>query len=610
MKRFTAALLTSVLILVLAFPAFAQDSTGPIVILHTNDIHSSTESLPAVAAIKKGLESQYGSDYVTLVDAGDAIQGSPIGTLSEGSAPVDALNFLGYDYAIPGNHEFDYSLETFLSLAESRAEYTYLACNFLNASGQALLAPYAISDYGEVQVAYVGIATPETLTKSDPIHFQDESGTYIYSFCEDAQGEALYHSVQSAVDSAREVGADYVVAIAHLGMNGSTPVWSSSSVIANTTGIDVMIDGHSHEVYQQQVANRDGESIPLVQTGTRLENLGQITIDPTADQITTQLIPLTSDDLPQDPDTAAFLAQLNGNFEEKLNQVISTTAYPLQATEENGDWAVRVRETNLGNLVADAYRWAMGADVALINGGGIRADIPAGDITYSSLLNVQPFGNELCLVAASGQEILDALEVGAMRYPESSGGLLQVSGLAYTINSAVSSSVVLSDHSGFVSVDGPYRVTDVMVGGQPLDLDKTYTVASHNFLIKSGGDGINVFQDNPLIKDCTILDNQALINYFTQALSTSSSAYQNPGGEGRITIVSEPVTTGPESQPEPQPGSESRSYTVRPGDSLWSIAARELGSGSRWQELYSLNRDTVRNPSLIYVGQVLELPQP
>lgn len=393
MKRLATALLAAVLALTLSLPAFAQDSAGPIVILHTNDIHSSTENLPAVAGIKKELESQYGSGCVTLVDAGDAIQGSPIGTLSEGSAPVDALNFLGYDYAIPGNHEFDYGLEAFLSLAEDQAEYTYLACNFLNASGEELLAPYAISDYGETQVAYVGIATPATLTKSDPVHFQDESGTYIYSFCEDSQGEALYRSVQSAVDSAREEGADYVVAIAHLGMAGSTPVWSSSAVIANTTGIDVMIDGHSHEVYQQQVTNRDGESVPLVQTGTRLENLGQVTIDPTIGQITTQLISLTSGDLPQDSETAAFLEQLNGTFEEQLSQVISTTSYSLKATDENGSWAVRVQETNLSDLVADAYRWAMGADVALINGGGIRADIPAGDITYGSLLSVQPYGN-------------------------------------------------------------------------------------------------------------------------------------------------------------------------------------------------------------------------
>ena len=615
MKKILSLLLTAALVLGLALPAMAAEST-PVVILHTNDVHTATDGYAAVAACRQEMEAQYGADRVTLVDAGDAIQGGPIGTLTQGESLVDIMNYVGYDYAIPGNHEFDYGMDVLLDLAENKAQYTYLSCNLLDGAGESVFAPYAVEDYGDVQVAYVGISTPETLTKSNPTHFQDGSGSYIYSFCEDSSGQALYTAVQNAVDSARADGADYVVALAHLGMEGTTAQWTSSAVIANTTGIDLVIDGHSHEAYQQQVSNLEGEAVDLVQTGTQLANLGCVILDPATGDITTQLISLEGEDVPADPDTQAYLAQINSQFEQELNQVVGSTAVELKATAENGyDWAVRVEETNLGNLVADAYRWALGADIGLCNGGGVRADIPVGDITYQSLLSVQPYGNELCLVEATGQEVLDALEMGARLYPESSGGFLQVSGVTFTIDASIPSSVRLSDQGAFLGVDGPYRVTDVKVNGQSLELDQVYTVSSHNYLIKSGGDGFTMFQDNTLLKDCVILDNQALINFFVEGLGGQvGEDYQNPAGQGRITIVNTSVQPQePEEQPqepeEPAEQPQSRTYTVQKGDSLWRIAAKELGSGRRWQEIYELNRGVISNPSLIFVGQELKLPQ-
>lgn len=617
MKRIATLLLTAVLVLGLAAPAMAADSAS-VVILHTNDVHTSTDGYAAVAAYRAEMEKQYGSDRVTLVDAGDAIQGGPIGTLTKGASLVDIMNEVGYDFAIPGNHEFDYGMDVLLDLARSRAQYTYLSCNLLDRDGNTVFAPYVVEDYGDVQVAYVGISTPETLTKSNPTHFQDGNGTYIYSFCEGGNGQDLYTAVQGAVDSARAEGADYVVALAHLGMEGTTSVWSSGAVIAHTTGIDVLIDGHSHEVYQQQAANLDGELVDLVQTGTQLANLGCILLDPATGDITTQMISLEGENVPTDPDTQSYLDQVNGQFEEELNRVVGSTSVQLKATAENGfDWAVRVSETNLGDLVADAYRWSLGADIGLCNGGGVRADIAAGDLTYQDLLSVQPYGNELCLVEATGQEILDALEMGARLYPESSGGFLQVSGVTFTIDASVPSSVKLSDQGAFLGVDGPYRVTDVKVGGQPLELDKVYTVSSHNYLIKSGGDGFTMFQDNTLLKDSVMLDNQALIDFVIGGLNGQvGTDYQNPAGQGRITILnasSQPDET-PETQPETEPETttpeaQNRIYTVQKGDSLWRIAAKELGSGRRWQEIYELNRSAISNPALIFVGQELKLPQ-
>ena len=616
MKKLASLLLTAALVLGLALPATASDAS-PVVILHTNDVHTATDRYAAVAAYRTEMEQQYGTDRVTLVDSGDAIQGGPIGTLTEGASLVDIMNYLGYDYAIPGNHEFDYGMDVLLNLAENRAQYTYLSCNLLDQSGQSVFAPYAVADYGDVQVAYVGVSTPETLTKSDPTHFQDDVGNYIYSFCEGGNGQDLYTAVQNAVDASRAEGADYVVALAHLGMEGTTSQWTSSAVIANTTGIDVVIDGHSHEAYQQEVSNKAGEPVALVQTGTQLANLGCLILDPATGEVTTQLLSLEGEDTPVDSDTQAYLAQVNSQFEEELQQVVGSTSVSLKATAENNyDWAVRVGETNLGDLVADAYRYSLGADIGLANGGGVRADIAVGEITYQDLLSVQPYGNELCLVEATGQEVLDALEMGVRLYPESSGGFLQVSGVTFTVDASIPSSVQVSDQGAFLGVDGPYRVTDVMVGGQSLELDKVYTVSSHNYLIKSGGDGFTMFQDNTLLKDSVILDNQALISFFTDEMGGQVGAdYQDPAGQGRITILN--ASSQPEEQPEEtQPGTEEpsaqpqdRIYTVQKGDSLWRIASKELGSGKRWQEIYELNRSAISNPSLIYIGQELKLPQ-
>ena len=616
MKKLASLLLTAALVLGLALPATASDAS-PVVILHTNDVHTATDRYAAVAAYRTEMEQQYGTDRVTLVDSGDAIQGGPIGTLTEGASLVDIMNYLGYDYAIPGNHEFDYGMDVLLNLAENRAQYTYLSCNLLDQSGQSVFAPYAVADYGDVQVAYVGVSTPETLTKSDPTHFQDDVGNYIYSFCEGGNGQDLYTAVQNAVDASRAEGADYVVALAHLGMEGTTSQWTSSAVIANTTGIDVVIDGHSHEAYQQEVSNKAGEPVALVQTSTQLANLGCVILDPATGEVTTQLLSLEGEDTPVDSDTQAYLAQVNSQFEEELQQVVGSTSVSLKATAENNyDWAVRVGETNLGDLVADAYRYSLGADIGLANGGGVRADIAVGEITYQDLLSVQPYGNELCLVEATGQEVLDALEMGVRLYPESSGGFLQVSGVTFTVDASIPSSVQVSDQGAFLGVDGPYRVTDVMVGGQSLELDKVYTVSSHNYLIKSGGDGFTMFQDNTLLKDSVILDNQALISFFTDEMGGQVGAdYQDPAGQGRITILnasSQPEEQPEETQPdteEPSAQPQDRIYTVQKGDSLWRIASKELGSGKRWQEIYELNRDLISTPSLIFVGQELKLPQ-
>ena len=519
--------------------AFALDHD--VVILHTNDTHCGIEENMGYAGLV-WYENQMKEEtpYVTLVDAGDAIQGAPVGTLSEGEYLVQIMNKAGYDFAVPGNHEFDYGMEKLLGLS-ARLDCGYSACNFVNLPSKTqVFAPYKIMEYDDIQVAFVGVATPESITKSTPAYFQDQFGRYRFSFCEDETGEALYSQVQSAVDQARGEGADYVIMVGHLGDNGITEKWSSRSVIANTTGIDAAIDGHSHEVCVENIPNENGEMVVLTQTGTKFANIGKLTI--TADgQIQASHVSAVTDaegNPAKDAEMESFINGIKSQYEESLKVVLGRTDVDLMDKDpETGLRAVRKAETNLGDLCADASRYMMGADIGFMNGGGIRAGIEAGDITYEDALSVFPYGNMICMAEVSGQKIKDALEMGVKNYPEESGGFIHVSGLTYTVDSSVPSSVVLDEKRNFVSVGGEYRVRDIYVGEEPLDVNRTYTLASHNYWLKSGGDGMSMLMGCPILKDETMVDVDTITSYISEYLGgTVGEEYKDPRGQGRITI--------------------------------------------------------------------------
>ena len=519
--------------------AFALDHD--VVILHTNDTHCGIEENMGYAGLV-WYENQMKEEtpYVTLVDAGDAIQGAPVGTLSEGEYLVQIMNKAGYDFAVPGNHEFDYGMEKLLGLS-ARLDCGYSACNFVNLPSKTqVFAPYRIMEYDDIQVAFVGVATPESITKSTPAYFQDQFGRYRFSFCEDETGEALYSQVQSAVDQARGEGADYVIMVGHLGDNGITEKWSSRSVIANTTGIDAAIDGHSHEVCVENVPNENGEMVVLTQTGTKFANTGKLTIT-TDGQIQASHVSAVTDaegNPAKDAEMESFINGIKSQYEESLKVVLGRTDVDLMDKDpETGLRAVRKAETNLGDLCADASRYMMGADIGFMNGGGIRAGIEAGDITYEDALSVFPYGNMICMAEVSGQKIKDALEMGVKNYPEESGGFIHVSGLTYTVDSSVPSSVVLDEKRNFVSVGGEYRVRDIYVGEEPLDVNRTYTLASHNYWLKSGGDGMSMLMGCPILKDETMVDVDTITSYISEYLGgTVGEEYTDPRGQGRITI--------------------------------------------------------------------------
>lgn len=524
-------------------PVFTQD----VVVLFTSDVHCGVDQGFGYAGLSAVRDNLAKTNHVLLVDNGDSIQGEPIGTMTTGESNIELMNAVGYDIATIGNHEFDYGMDRFLELTK-KANFPYISANFMH-NDELVFAPYVIKEFDGVKIAFVGITTPKTTTSSTPKYFQDETGKFVYTFCQDETGEKLYAAVQKAVDDARAEGAAYVVAMAHLGIEGESAPWMSTDVIANTTGINALLDGHSHSILEQEkVKNKDGEEVLLAACGTKLQAIGYLRISAKDGSMATGLYKWDTSNAVSLPDligldneVATKVNEAMDTLNEKLGEVVAKSAVDLVISDPETDVRiVRTAETNLGDLCADAYRDQSGADIAFVNGGGIRVKIAAGDITLNDILKVHPFGNALCVVEATGQQILDALEWGSRVVPEETGGFLQVSGLTYEIHTYIESSCTADENGLFTGVAGEYRVKNVKVGGEDLDVNKTYTLACHDYLLKNAGDGFTMFQQDTLLQDSVKLDNQVLIDYITGTLNgVVGEAYANPYGQGRIVAVSE-----------------------------------------------------------------------
>ncbi len=542
MKKMVSLLVCLALLMALPMVGALADgerSADKIVVLYTNDVHcginadEKTLGYADLAQYKSAIKGL--TPYVTTVDCGDAVQGEAIGTLSKGSYIIEIMNSVGYDVCTLGNHEFDYGMPQLMALiGQSNAKY--VCCNFTDATGDLLLDPYTIIDYDGLQIAYLGVVTPYTFTSSSPRNFMNDAGEFIYGFGQGEDGKALIAAVQKAADDARAEGADYVVAVAHLGYAEGAPMYSSVNVIQNTTGIDVVLDAHTHSVIPGSVyQNKDGKDVLLTSTGTKLAHIGQLVIDTKGtsdvsdDMMTSSLI-----------DNAALaavsgtIATIESGYADMLNAVVATTDVDLSILAENGNRLVRCRETNIGDLCADAFRVVSGADIAVVNGGGVRAGIKKGEVTYGAIFAVHPFGNTLCVVEATGRQILDALELAVSKTESvsetekgatgESGGFLQVSGIKMTVDASIPTPVVRDEQNMFQAVEGERRVKEVLVldgaTGEyaPIDPDKTYALASTNYTIKLMGDGCNLFAQNTLLQDDVMLDNQVLITYITDFL--------------------------------------------------------------------------------------------
>ena len=526
-----------ILLATLMIPVVVMAAGKEIIILHTNDIHCGiTDNLciDKVSQYKKDLKKQ--GHPVALADAGDAIQGAPLGKLSTGESIIKIMNAVGYDFVIPGNHEFDYGMARFLQLA-SRQKCGYYSCNFVDVkTRKPILKPYKILNLGGKKIGFVGVTTPETLITSTPVYFQDKNGKFIYGFCEDQTGENVYQAVQRAVNNVRKEGADYVFLVGHLGTESSIPYWSSGAVAANTYNIDAIIDGHSHEQYipPHKVINKAGKEVLVAQTGTKLQSLGQMVINEDG-TITSELVKGLK---AADPKVTKLVAKENKRFEKILNQPVGEAFVDLTANDpKTGKRRVRNGETNLGDFVADAYRSVLDTDISMVNGGSVRNTIKKGVFTYNNLLEAFPFGNMCTVIEATGQQIADALEVGASDYPGEHGAFMQVSGMTYAIDPKVPSGLVLDAKGNFAGVNGERRVKDIMINGKPIDLSGKYTIGGSTYVLKDGGNGLVMFKQSKLLKDGIMTDVDAIMEYVQNHLNAKiKEGYENPYGAGRITI--------------------------------------------------------------------------
>ena len=527
------------------------------VIFYTNDVHTyidKEQSYDTVAALKAEAIA-HGHDAI-LVDAGDHAQGTAYGSMDKGENIIALMNAAGYDYATLGNHEFDYGMDGAMNIID-KAEYKYLSANFYNEKdgvrGENVLDAYTIVELEGKKIALIGITTPESFTKSTPAYFQDENGNYIYGISGGEDGAALYADVQAAIDAAKAEGAEIIIALGHLGDDPASDPWNSEDVIANVSGLNAFIDGHSHSTVEgKEIKDKDGKTVILTQTGEYFGAIGKMTIKADG-TIVTELIEGSK---VSDKAVAEKIAAWQADVDTQLEEFVATSEVDFRIYNDEGDRLVRKQETNLGDFTADALYYlfddmGLKVDVAIMNGGGIRADMPTGTISYKTTKTVHTFGNVACLQTITGQQLLDALEWGARNVGVGeNGGFLHVSGITFEIDSTIESTVQADEKGVWCGAPtGEYRVKNVKVGGADLDLTASYNLAGYNYTLRDLGDGFAMFNGAVNVLDYVMEDYLVLANYaesfpeedgmptIKADNSVLGANYGDINGEGRIQII-------------------------------------------------------------------------
>ena len=553
MRKVLALLLSVVMTLTLLVSSAWADEPKPLdgktVILHTNDVHGSIELYAKVAAMKGDYEAR--GAQVILADAGDYSQGTVYVSVNKGKDAVTMMNAAGYDVATIGNHEFDYGYAQLKSNLDS-AVFKVVCANVLQ-DGSPVFDAYTMINKGGVQVAFVGLETPEAQTKANPALIQGL--TFL-------AGDEMYAAVQTQVDAARTAGADIVIVLTHLGVDSSSEPNTSYDLYKKVNGIDFIIDGHSHTVM-----TKGPEGEPIQSTGTALNNIGVITIDNATKKIeSNELIPIwhteevdgkevpvydyTKSDATVANAAKAIIDPIDADYDQKFAE----SAVDLNGAKAPGN---RTEETNLGDLITDAMMWAIktkapGVDmnnaVAITNGGGIRAAIAKGDITKKDVNTVLPFGNTLAVVYVKGSELLEALEVSTYCTPKSLGGFPQFAGMEVELNTACEYDANDTTYPGstYFGPKSINRITIKTVNGKAFDKDATYAVITNDFLA-AGGDTYYAFAAAQTQFDTGLPLDEILMEYITVELNgVVTDKYAAP--QGRLTIVNDPPVPG-------QPGS-------------------------------------------------------
>ena len=548
MKKLLSIVLTLALLFSFALPVSAAE-TVDITIFHFNDTHSRiiedsyTGNMGMAKIATLVGDAKAAGDNVLLLDAGDSLHGLTFATLSKGESVIDVMNLLGVDAHTAGNHDFNYGSDRLVELA-AMANHPILGANVLQEDGTALLDEYVIKEFEGVKVGIFGLTTPETSYKTHPnnvagLTFEDPSVT-----------------AQRLVDTLEPM-VDIIVCLGHIGNEGD---YTAEAIATAVDGIDVFVDGHSHSTYG------DGAGVVvngtlIVQTGEYDKNLGKVSLSYTDGTLTASAELISNESAAEvvpDPEMLALLEELEAANEEITSVVVASTDIELDGLRED----VRTGETNLGNLIAESMLDVTGADVAVTNGGGIRASIEPGDITKGEVITVLPFGNYVVTKDVTGADIRSIIEVGISDYPAAKGAFPHIAGMTIEFDP---------------NLPAGQKLTSVKIAGVEMDDAATYTLATNDFLA-AGGDGYTALTDLPIKNEYSSLD-EVLIDYMN-AEGTAMAAVT-----GRV-MVAEP-----------------ESYTVVSGDVLWKIAK---SFGLTWEDLSTYN--AMENPNLIFPGDVIMIP--
>lgn len=580
MKKIYSLLTALVIIISMAVPIAASEADEvKLTIVHTNDVHARVNGEAYVASYVESLKAA--GENVFLVSAGDALHGQPVATLNKGEAIVNIMNAVGYDVLAPGNHDFDYGTDRLLELVES-LNFDVVCGNFSKSGdNDPVFDAYVIKEAAGVKIGFFGLSTPETATKTSPVNVEG------YSFLNPVE------TAEKAVAALKEEGVDVIICIAHLGVDEETAETERSTAVAEVNGIDVVIDGHSHTELEK--GKTVGNTL-IAQTGEYLNNVGVVEITVSKGSVTEKNARLLA--IPEEPTddwmpNKAVSDVIDSAFKENeviLSQVIGKTPVDLDGRRETN----RTGETNLANLITSAMLDASGADLAILNGGGVRETINAGDITYGDVLSVLPFSNLLCTVKIKGSDFIEAVEYGLSSYPEPAGGFPQLSGISVVFDPGMEA--------------GSRVISATMPDGSQIDMDKTYTVATNDFLAV-GGDGYTMLIPKEGFMEFSSLE-ETLINYIQKGADLSNIQMNRiVPSEGTAEAPETVEAALPEAVPSPavlsaaQPALKGGVHVIIYGDSLIKIAA---DNNVPLQTLMEANSFT--NAYLIYPGQEIVVP--
>lgn len=592
-SKILSLVISLILVLAVVIPvtdaSAAETPKESIVIIHTNDVHGAIDGYAKVAQLKKDAEAS--GAYVLLMDAGDFLQGSVMVSDSKGASAIELMNAAGYDVVTMGNHEFDYGFDVLEKNIDNLDSEFVVAT--VKRDGQELFSTHTVFTSPDgTKIGVFGLNTPETKAKSNPDLVEG------YDFADE---DELIVIAQTQVEELKEEGCDIIVALAHLGIDASSNGHRSVDVLNAVDGIDILIDGHSHSTLDDIDALEENitSTACLTSTGTKLANIGYITIDKKGASFDIQASLIPTEGLEEDPDVAALAQKINADLDAKYGKVFAKSKVELDGVKEH----VRAGETNLGDLITDAMVWkcqneGLKADAALINSGSIRASIPTGKATKKDILNVLPFSNTLFLISVKGSELLEALESSMCIAPDVAGAYPQISGIELDLD--VTQEFDMGEPYGDSAYCRPASIKRVKiksVAGKPFDPDAVYSIAVNDFMA-SGGDAYYVLSNAELKYDLGFDLAETVIEYVRTELGGVIRKEYAKSAE-RVHVISE----ASESVTLPQ------NYKIQKGDNLWSLAERFYGAGKYYKRIFSANKNVIKDPDKIYYDEVIIIPE-